>query len=309
MTGNRHLVVVGCGRWGRLIVRDLRSLGMTSTSVVDPAVPADRGATLGIHEWVATLDEVSAEQWTNVDAIFIATPASTHAAVITECAARFAGSIFVEKPFTTSARDAERLDQSIGERLSVLHTWRHHPAVQALGDVAASGRLGTITGLVTERSNWTSPRRDVDALWTLLPHDLSIALHLLGEVPHPTGVQLEQLDGRVVSGHVLATTSHGATLSTRISTRSTVKRRAITLHGTDAVASFAGDDSDHIEVAGGRGLEPTIELVRLHEETAMQRQLRCCLDHLNGGPAPGSTSSEATRIVKTVEHVRRMGRQ
>jgi predicted dehydrogenase len=118
-----------------------------------------------------------------VDGFIVATPTSTHAVVIED----LLGSgrpIFVEKPLADSADAARRLVAVAGERIFVMDKWRYHPGVEALRDHARSGALGEIRAVRTWRVGWGTSHRDVDPVWTLLPHDLAIAHEILGVLPN-----------------------------------------------------------------------------------------------------------------------------
>ena len=160
------------------MLRDLVALG-ADVVVAD----VDPGARVAASSAGATaVDE--AEALPRVDAAIVATPAMTHAAVADALLPREIP-ILIEKPFTTSVADAERLVTVAGDRLFVGHTWRYHPGVELLGQIAQSGELGPIAGLRSIRTNWTSSRGDVDSVWNLVPHDLTLAIEILGAIPEP----------------------------------------------------------------------------------------------------------------------------
>lgn len=120
-----------------------------------------------------------------VDAVVIATPASTHAPVAR--AALLAGKhVLVEKPIAIAARDAETLGSLAAERsltCMVAHTFLYNPAILEARRRIASGELGRIYYMNLTRTSFGPIRQDVDVLWDLVPHDVSIALHLLGAEP------------------------------------------------------------------------------------------------------------------------------
>src|SRR5262245_50179905 len=111
--------LVGCGRWGRNILRDLRSCG-AEVLVATPSA-ADRAAALasGAASVCVDLSELPA-----VDGYVVATPSVTHAEVV-ERLLSAGRPIFVEKPMTTTAESAARLVRLGGDRLFVMHKWRY----------------------------------------------------------------------------------------------------------------------------------------------------------------------------------------
>src|SRR5207248_872476 len=90
--------------------------------------------------------------------------------------------VFVEKPPCTDVADVEALATMARNRLFVMHKWRYHPGIRALAELTVSGDLGTPVRLETTRTGPASLPSDVDVLWHLGTHDLSIAVEILDAV-------------------------------------------------------------------------------------------------------------------------------
>lgn len=295
-----HVGLIGCGIWGANILRDLRSLGAT-VSVVDPAarardIAADHGAAI-----FADLDSLPA-----TDGLIVATPATTHAEVIDRCLAR-AVPIFTEKPFTLDLASAQALARAAPDRLFVMHVWRYHPGVAALRDLLAEARFGPADWLRLTRANWTSPRTDVDSVWTMLPHDVSILLELLGELPPPRSAVAEW-HGDTPTG-IVALLGDRPSAVIETSTRHELKRREVRLHCREAVVVLRGTSPDALEIY--RGVAPGIpapspERLPIDTKPALVHELETFLNHLRGGPAPKSNMTDALKITGTVLEIRRM---
>jgi predicted dehydrogenase len=290
--------LAGAGRWGALILRDLVGLGAV-VHVADPDADARKAA---IHQGADSACP-GVGGWPPIDGVVVATPATTHADVI-DTVSRLGVPVFCEKPLTTDAAAARRLADELGGRLHLLHTWRYHPGIALLGELARSGALGTVHGVRSYRTNWTSPRTDTDATWTLLPHDLSIAIEILGEIPPPAAATIEVIDTRVASIFATFGEISGPWLVVDASTRFADKRREVRVHGSEGVAVLAGLDVDHIEVARGHELEPLIERIEFDPTPPVRRQLEAVLDHLRGGPAPKSDAAEGAAVVEAIAAVR-----
>ncbi|HVM04119.1 MAG TPA: aminotransferase class I/II-fold pyridoxal phosphate-dependent enzyme [Acidimicrobiales bacterium] len=179
MTG---VAVVGCGPWGRNLVRTFARLGALRAVVdVDPTAAAAAAELGGVP--ARTLDEVLADP--SVDAVAVAVPAGAHAAVAARAIA--AGRhVFVEKPLALDVGDAERLRSqaaAAGRVLMVGHLMRYHPAFVALRRLVAEGRLGRIRYLSSTRLNLGRMRREESILWSFAPHDVSMILALTGTDP------------------------------------------------------------------------------------------------------------------------------
>lgn len=180
-----RIAVVGVGYWGPKIVRNLNSLPQTSVTLLADLDPNQlklaARATPGVRT-TTCLDEVWAA---DVDGIVIATPVRTHYALAK--AALLAGKhVLVEKPLTTDVAEAEELvalAQSRRLTLMVGHTFVYNPAIYQLRELALGGELGHIYEINLERLNLGLFRSDIDVIWDLAPHDVSILLYLLEQEP------------------------------------------------------------------------------------------------------------------------------
>ena len=299
MAASKTIGLLGCGTWGQKILRDLVQLD-ARVVVVEPDERC-RGEALagGAAEVLET-----AEQLTTVDGFIVATPATTHADVI-ERISHYDVPIFTEKPFTTDVESARRLAKRFAGRLFIMHVWRYHRGIEMLRDVARSQELGPVRWLRSTRANWTSPRKDVDPLWTLMPHDLSIALEILGRIPEP-GYAVAEDDEKGPSG-LLAVLGEAPAAVLEVSTRYGDKRREVRLHCRDGVAVLKDGDASFIELLRKSEDDDTVPLVekrRFPAEPPLMRELRTFLDHLSGGQPPRSSAAEGLAVVSTMVKLR-----
>jgi predicted dehydrogenase len=179
---------VGYGYWGSKHVRVLNSIPDVTVTVVDahPDRRAEAAAQFPASRQAAALVEVLDD----VDAVLVATPPGSHAAVARDALA--AGKhVLVEKPLTTSVADAQMLVDLADERgvqLMVGHTFEYNPAVWKLRDLVRSGTLGRILYVDTARLSLGRYQTDVNVVWDLAPHDISIVSYILDEMPSTTAV-------------------------------------------------------------------------------------------------------------------------
>lgn len=274
--------LVGCGRWGRNILRDLRQLG-AEVIVADPS--GEGGA-------VPVAGDLPA-----VDGIVIATPATTHAAVVRSLVDRGVP-IFCEKPFTTDVAEARALVALAGDRIHLMHIWRYHPGVERLGALARSGALGRVHGVRSTRVNGPSPRLDTDPVWTLVPHDLTVAIEVLGHVPVPRAAIADVVAGRPLGLWGLC--GEDPWLVIEASTRHSEKRREVRVHGEDGVAVLDGDAAASVRIERPGGVEE----LAFGAEPPLRRELAAFLGHLEGGPPPKSDAAEGLAVVEAVQALR-----
>ena len=176
--------VVGAGAWGKNHVRTVATLPDAELAAVCDADPKTRERLTRQYPAAHITGDV-ADLVGRVDAVVIASPAATHARVALQCVE--AGKpCLVEKPFALSTGEAEAVARAAAARdVPVLagHLLVFHPAVERLRSLVQGGDLGRIYYLYGLRVNLGQVRADENALWSFGPHDVSVALYLLGEAP------------------------------------------------------------------------------------------------------------------------------
>jgi predicted dehydrogenase len=184
-----HVAVVGYGYWGSKHVRVLSTMPDVAVSVVDrdPERIEDARSHYPYLESVDTdLDAVL----DRVDAVLVATPPGSHSGVALH-ALNAGKHVLVEKPLATSVADAERMVSAAAEndvQLMVGHTFEYNPAVRQLREIIRSGTLGRVLYIDSARLSLGLYQRDVNVIWDLAPHDISIVSYLLDRLPIATSV-------------------------------------------------------------------------------------------------------------------------
>lgn len=296
MSDRPTLGLVGCGDWGRHILRDLRSLGCAVHVVARSDASRGRASE---HDATSVVNSVDALPL--VDGIVVATPTTTHAEVLDDVLDRGVP-VFVEKPMTCDAASARRLAERAPDRLFVMDKWRYHPGVEALRDVGRSGELGEIRGLLTTRIGWGNPHSDVDIVWILAPHDVSIALEVLGEIPEPVSAVAEGTDGQLWG--LVGFLGSRPWVHIDVSGASTERRREVRLVCEDGSAWLPGGLADAIGIARWEGVGGEPEHRPISTELPLLRELRAFVEHLEGGPPPRSSAAEGALVVDRVERLR-----
>jgi predicted dehydrogenase len=289
--------LVGCGSWGRHILRDLIALG-ASVPVADPAAPARAAAQLaGAVSTHATLETLPV-----VDGYVVATPTRSHAGVI-EALLPARRPIFVEKPLTDDPEAAQHIARRADGHVFVMDKWRYHAGVRKLAEIAASGQLGGLRHLQTWRLGWQTHDLGLDSVWVLLPHDLAITLEILGHLP-----PLQSARGFAVMGgrsHLSVTlqAAGGPTVGIEVSGCLPISRRRVSLVGETAVADWEDADPSTLRLRLADGTE---EVLTLAADMPLRAELQAFLDHLAGGPPPKSPVADATAVVQRIAEIRAM---
>jgi len=183
--------VIGWGYWGPKIARNLDSLSHAAVTMVADT-DAYRLTNLAVNQpWIQTTTLNEDIFRSDLDAIVIATPVSTHFQLARE-ALLHGKHVLVEKPLTANVSQAEELVALAQEQQRILmvgHTFEYNPAVNELRKLVQNGELGKIYCIEAERVNLGLFRNDINVIWDLAPHDISILLYLLDQRPERIKVQ------------------------------------------------------------------------------------------------------------------------
>ncbi|MFC2166759.1 Gfo/Idh/MocA family protein [Acidobacteriota bacterium] len=181
---SQNIAVVGCGYWGKNLVRNFSELNALHT-ICD----CDEENLNAIQEQYpkqsCTSDYKSVLENSDIDAVVLSTPAATHYQLAKE-AFLADKDVFVEKPIALHYREGEELVSLSKEKdriLMVGHILEYHPAVIKMKELLDSGELGRINYIYSNRLNLGKFRTEENILWSFAPHDISVILYLLEEMP------------------------------------------------------------------------------------------------------------------------------
>ena len=186
----------GIGYWGPNILRNLAANPRCRVKTAVDFSEDRRRFVEKLYPGIATTaDPEAIIADPEIDAVVIATPASTHFDMAMRCLA--AGKhVLVEKPFATKVEEVERIGakaREVGRVAMAAHTFIFNDAVRHLKQLIDSGEHGDVRYIYSQRLNLGRIRADVDALWNFAPHDVSIIQYLLGD-PQPVSVLRRGMD-------------------------------------------------------------------------------------------------------------------
>ncbi len=180
------VAVVGCGYWGPNLVRNF-----IQSNKVEQIICCDQSQNRlarmkNLYPSVITVtDYRELLEDPDLDAAAIATPVRTHYPLAKDFLSR-GKHVFVEKPFTHSYESALELTHLAEEKNCVLmvgHTFEYTAAVNKVKEIVDSGELGRILYVSCTRVNLGLFQPDINVVWDLAPHDISIILYIMGEIP------------------------------------------------------------------------------------------------------------------------------
>lgn len=297
-----RIALVGVGKWGQFILRDLKALGCEVVAVARSDESIARAKKSGADSIVGSIEALP-----DVQGAVIATPTDRHADAIEALLPRKIP-VFTEKAMTHDLSRARAIAAQAGDRVFVMDKWRYHPGIEKMRELASSGELGDIVGLRTIRWGWSTTHFELDPIWLLLSHDLSIVLHILGDIPRPQRAATDPL-GPKGSG-VIAWLGGGGSPDAVIDLSSIqpLQRRSVTLVGSAGTVQLGGSYDTSLTIRRGPPavLSAREDTIALSDEMPLLAELARFLGFIRGGPAPMSSAAEGAGIVEAILEIRRL---
>lgn len=311
------LALVGCGRWGANLARNFAQLGaLAAICDHDKDLAANAARRHGVP--VRLFTDVLADP--NITAVAIATPAATHALLARE--AILAGKhVFVEKPLALNVEEARALvdlAKAHSRILMVGHLLQYHPAFSAIRDLVRDGHLGRIRYVSSSRLNLGQVRTEENSLWSFAPHDISMILALINDLPESiTALGHCYLHKSITD----VTTTHlqfpaGQAAHIHVSWLHPVKEQRLVVVGDKAMAVF--DDgrewdskvqifAHEISWHDGRPHAEKVAPVNIPVTRAEPLELECrhLLECLAGSHPPLTDGEEGLRVLRVLDGAQR----
>ncbi len=301
--------VLGAGRWGRNLVSNLDTLGaLAAVSDPSPSIRSELTAAYG-HRVRITEDHQAILGDAAVDAVVIATPATTHASLAIE--ALHAGKhVFVEKPFTLTVDDAELVvkeAEAAGRTLMVGHLLLYQPAIVWMREFLRSGRLGWVASLYQDRLSLGTVRTVENSLWSLGVHDVAAILYLEGQEPVRTATWGEAIiqPGVQDDMHLHMRFENGAEAHIHNSWLWPERRRRLTVVGTEAMVVY--DELTQTVQLHRRRVNANLtvqddgsEVVFRGDPEPLRHELEHFLACVRDGTEPRSSGASAVAVIRVL---------
>jgi predicted dehydrogenase len=235
-----RVAVIGCGYWGRNLVRNFHQLG--ELAAVCDVTQAGREAAMQIAPGVPLLDKIEDVLSGGYPAVVIATPAETHAE-LTAAALQAGKDVFVEKPLALTYADGIELVRLAARKQSILmvgHVLEYHPAILRLRALIADGELGKLQYIYSNRLSLGKIRREENILWSFAPHDIAVVLRLLEAMP----LQVAATGGQYLQPNIADVTvtnllfDNGVRAHIHVSWLHPFKEQRLVVIGSQKMASF-----------------------------------------------------------------------
>jgi UDP-2-acetamido-3-amino-2,3-dideoxy-glucuronate N-acetyltransferase len=314
LNGNRpRVAAVGCGHWGKNIARNLARLGALH-AICDPNPAAALRVSADFGVPARTFEDILNDP--HCEAIALASPAALHGEHV-RVSLRAGKHVFVEKPLTLDVNDGRDLAGMARRKSRILmvgHLLRYHPHVLKLIDLVKEGSLGQIRRIFARRQGPGRLRTEEDVLWSFAPHDISLILALLGEMPKKVWAE----GSAILTPSVLdMATIHmkflsGVAARIHVSWLNPYKEQKLTVVGTKATAIF-DDRADwpdkllvyqhEIVFRDGRPWKVNTDPTRFRLEQCEPLHEECAhfLHAVKTGVLPRTDSAEALAVLSILD--------
>jgi len=310
------IAVIGCGYWGKNLVRNFHALG--ALRVVCDATPEGRAEAARQAPGVAVVPEVAAVLGDpEVAGVVIATPAETHAEL---CArALDAGKhVLCEKPLALRYPDGVVLaNQARAARrvLMVGHILEYHPAILELRRLIDDGQLGRVRYIYSNRLNLGKIRREENILWSFAPHDIAVILRLVGSMPF----QVIAAGGSYITPNIADVTvtqmlfDSGVSAHIFVSWLNPFKEQKLVVVGSQRMASFDDvrkelvlhDQRVDVSAHGPVPVKGEGTKIAYGSEEPLKLECQAFLHAIATGTAPLTDGDSALRVLRVLQAAQR----
>jgi UDP-2-acetamido-3-amino-2,3-dideoxy-glucuronate N-acetyltransferase len=311
------VAVVGVGYWGKNLVRNFHELGaLGALCDADRSVEETYKRSYEGVKFCSEFSEVLSDS--SIDAVALATPAVTHYEMA-KAALEAGKDILVEKPLAIDVKHGEhlvKLAEAKHRILMVGHILRYHPAILKLQQLIQDGVLGKINYLYSNRLNIGKIRTEENILWSFAPHDISVMLSLLNEMPTQVTCQGGSYLNRDIPD---VTLSHfefpsGVQAHIFVSWLHPIKEQRLVVVGSEKMAIF-DDTAEHKLVLYPHKVEwrnriPTAvkahgESVTLEDREPLRAECQHFLDCVISRTSPVSDGVEGLRVLRVLDGCQR----
>ncbi|MDQ3746251.1 MAG: Gfo/Idh/MocA family oxidoreductase [Acidobacteriota bacterium] len=315
VSGKAPVAVVGCGYWGKNLVRNFQRLG--ALAAVCDATPAGRATAAEIVPQVPVVGELEEVLQSDVSGLVIATPAETHYEIASR-ALRAGKDVFVEKPLALTYEQGASLVRLAEESKAILmvgHVLEYHPAIVRMRELVAAGELGRVRYVSSNRLNLGKVRREENILWSFAPHDIAIILRLTGSMPF----QVAALGGSYVQPNIADVTvthllfDNGVRAHVYVSWLHPFKEQRLVIVGSKKMASF--DDvtkrlvlyDQRVEVQEGQPvpIKGNGDEVSFAGDEPLLLECRAFLDSIETRRPPVTDGASGLRVLQVLQAAQR----
>jgi predicted dehydrogenase len=315
--------VIGYGYWGPKLARNIDQIPDANLVMISDLRQERMAEIPELYPDVEMVNNYTDLLKTDLDAVIIATPVHSHYPLAKD-ALQAGKHVLLEKPITSNSSQAQELIDiaaQSGLTLMVGHTFEYNPAVEKIREIIQSGELGTIYYLNSTRVNLGLLQPDINVMWDLAPHDLSIMRYILEASPLKVSANGAVFVNTPRNLHevvyMVMGLENGAMANLRLSWLDPVKQRRLTIVGSKKMLVY-DDIAENKVVIFDKGVEvPQYSVTenefhasyRHGEETVVEfpwkeplrQECEHFLDCIRTGESPRSSGEVGLKILKVLE--------
>lgn len=309
------VAVIGCGYWGKNLVRNFNQLGVLAA--ICDETEQGREVARSLAPDVNIASDYSSILKSEIPAVAIATPAETHYSLALE-ALNAGKDIFVEKPLALTYEQGRRLVE-VAEKheriITVGHVLEYHPAILKLRELVDEGTLGNIHYIYSNRLSLGKIRREENILWSFAPHDVAVILRLMDGLPF----QVSACGGTYIQPNIADVTitnllfDNGVRAHIHVSWLHPFKEQRLVVIGSEKMASF--DDvskelmlyDQRVEIQEGAPvpIKGVGESVLFSDEEPLRAECQAFLDAIATRKPPITDGESGVRVLQVLQAAQR----
>jgi predicted dehydrogenase len=308
----KNIAVVGCGHWGKNLIRNFSELGVLY-SVCDSVTKA---ANLYANKYkIQNLSFSEIINDPNIKGVVLAVPAHLHASMAIE-AINKNKHVFVEKPLGINEAEAEAMIATANKnkvQLMVGHLLQYHPIFKTIKEYVGEGKIGEINYIYSNRLSFGKVRTNEDVIWSFSPHDISMILSLTGQEPEYVSTNATSILQKNIADTATIHLQFKSGLKSHISVSwlHPYKEHKLVVAGQSAMLVFDDTKLWHeklalypYEAVSSKNLinlkNSNVQYIKVTEEEPLKNECQHFIDVVEKDIKPLTDGSEGLRVLKVL---------
>jgi UDP-2-acetamido-3-amino-2,3-dideoxy-glucuronate N-acetyltransferase len=308
----KNIAVIGCGHWGKNLVRNFSELGVLS-SICDPNTEIVEQYSKQFNVKKFSITEIINDP--NIKGVVLAVPAHLHASMAIE-AMNKNKHVFVEKPLGMNEVEAEAMIAAAKKnkvRLMVGHLLQYHPIFKTIREYVVAGKIGEINYIYSNRLSFGKVRTKEDVIWSFATHDISMILSLTGQEPEYVSTNAISILQKNIADTATIHLQFKSGLKSHISVSwlHPYKEHKLVIVGQSAMLVFDDTKSWHeklalypFKVVSSKNLinlqNTNVQYVKVNEEEPLKNECRHFIDVVEKDIQPLTDGAEGLRVLKVL---------
>ena len=308
----KDIAVVGCGYWGKNLVRNYFELGVLA-SICDPNYSI--ASTFANKYNIKSCSFAQILDDTDIKGVVLAVPAELHASMAVD-AMNKGKHVFVEKPLAMNEAEAEAMITTAKKnkvQLMVGHLLQYHPIFKTIREYVEEGKIGEINYIYSNRLSFGKVRTEEDVIWSFAPHDISMILSLTGQEPEYVSTNAISILQKNIADTATIHLQFKSGLKSHISVSwlHPYKEHKLVIVGQSSMLVFDDTKPWHeklalypYEVMSSKNLvnlqNSNLQYIKVLEEEPLKKECQHFLDVVEKDTRPLTDGSEGLRVLKVL---------